>query len=115
LALYLTSDLVSDFQHSKALRVIDQNLLTRFEDGNDSVQHVGQVLPFDKLLRGTAGQSGSNIRVRAELIDAATGDAVWFRQFVRDATNSAEIENQIASSIAADVENTLRTDYRPQP
>ncbi|HKF51483.1 MAG TPA: hypothetical protein VKB26_04170 [Candidatus Acidoferrales bacterium] len=106
-ALNITEELIGDCGRSKAVRVIDQSLVMRFEGSTDTPQRIAQLLHSDKLLRGTAGRSGKNIRVAAQLIDPTTGNAIWSRQFEGNDESLLESERQIANEISTAVEISL--------
>ncbi|MGC1106897.1 MAG: hypothetical protein WA876_10185 [Candidatus Acidiferrales bacterium] len=115
LALEITKSLINVCSQSKGLRVIDQSLVMSFEGSTDSPQHIAQLLHSDKLLRGTVDRSGNKVRITAELIDPASGGAVWSRQFEHQAADLPQLENEIAHAIATGVESTLGRDDRSQP
>jgi TolB-like protein len=114
LALNLTENVISDFQQSKTVRVIDQSLVMPFESSDYTPQHIAQILHSDRLLRGTASDVGGSIQVKAELIDEASGRTVWSSQFEHNAADLLEDEKEIAEEITADVENTLDVRTRPK-
>lgn len=106
-ALNITEELIGDCRRSKTVRVIDQSLVMPFEGSTDTPQRIAQLLHSDKVLRGTAGRSGKSIRVTAQLIDPATGSAIWSKQFENDDEDLLESERQIANEIAREVEISL--------
>lgn len=111
-ALNITEELIGDCRRSKTVRVIDQSLVMPFEGSTDTPQRIAQLLHSDKVLRGTAGRSGKSIRVTAQLIDPATGSAIWSKQFEGNDEDLLESERQIANEIATEVEISLAS--RPQ-
>jgi TolB-like protein len=114
LALDITEHVITDCSQSKELRVVDPSLVSHFEGSTGSPQQIAQLLHSDKLLRGTVGHSGDSVRITAQLIDPASGNAVWSRQFERKAAELPEIEDEIANAIATDIASTLGHDDRPQ-
>ena len=106
-ALNITEELIGDCGRSKAVRVIDQNLVMPFETSTDTPQRIAQLLHSDKLLRGTAGRSGKSVRVTAQLIDPTTGNAIWSKQFEGNDEDLLESERQIANAITTAVEISL--------
>lgn len=111
-ALNITDELISDCGRSKMFRVIDKSLTMPLEAGSDTPQRIAQLLHSDKLLRGTAGRSGKSIHVTAQLIDAATGIAIWSKQFERNDEDLLESERQIASTITMEIETSLASQPR---
>lgn len=107
LASNITEELIGDCQRSTALHVVDPNLATSFRSPSQSPQQIAHLLNADKLLRGTASRNGNNIRISAELIDTATGAAIWSRTFDQSAADLLKTEENIATAIASGVENAL--------
>ncbi len=114
LALGITEHVITHCSQSNELRVVDPSLVMHFEGGTGSPQQIAQLLHSDKLLRGTVGHTGDSVQITAELIDPASGNAVWSRQFERKAADLPEIEDEIANAIATDIASTLGHDDRPQ-
>ncbi len=107
LASNITEELIGDCQRLTALHVADANLAASFRGTNESPQQIARHLSADKLLRGTASRNGNDIRITAELIDPATGAAIWSKTFDQSATDLLKTEEDIATAIASDVESTL--------
>lgn len=106
-ALNLTDEVITDCKRSPSLRVVDKNLVIPYQNTAENPQHVAQLLHSQKVLTGTASRSGNTIRVMAQLIDPKSGDAIWSRQFEGNTEDLLESEQQIANSIASDIENVV--------
>lgn len=116
LAQDLTAKVADALRKSKSLCVIDPTLIAHFQDGTDRPEHVAQLLHSDQMVTGTAGRSGENIRVAAELLDPRSGKTVWTRQFAREAADWPAMEDEVAKAIADSVEAAARhTPSRTQP
>ncbi len=113
LASNITEELIGDCQRLAALHVVDPNLATSFRSASESPQQIARLLNADKLLRGTASRNGNNIRITAELIDPATGAAIWSRTFDQSAEDLLKTEENIATAIASGVENALAANPPP--
>lgn len=113
LASNITEELIGDCQRLSGLRVVDQNLAASFQGTSESPQQIARLLKADKLLRGSASRNGNNIRINAELIDPATGTATWSKTFDQSATDVLKTEEDIATTIASDVENELVANSPP--
>lgn len=109
-ALNITEELIGNCGRSKTVRVIDQSLVMPFEGSTDTPQRIAQLLHSDKLLRGTAGRAGKNIRVTAQLIDTTSGSVIWSKQFESNDEDLLENERQIANRIATEVEISLASE-----
>lgn len=113
LASNITEELIGDCQRLTALHVVDPSLATSFRTTSESPQQIAHLLNADKLLRGTASRNGNDIRITAELIDPATGAAIWSKTFDQSAADLLKTEEDIATAIASDVENALAANPPP--
>ena len=104
LAQALTEKIANALRKSKSLCVIDHTLIAHFQDGDNRPEHIAQLLHSDKMVRGTAGRSGGNIQITAELIDPRTGKTLWTRRFANDAVKWLQTEDEVAKEIATGVE-----------
>lgn len=114
-ALNLTDEVITDCKRSRAIHVVDQNMIMPFRNSQETPQRIAQILHSDKVLSGTASRSDNGIHVTAQLIDSKSGSAVWSRQFEGSGSDLLESEKQIASSIASDVENIVVQQSRALP
>ena len=86
-------------------QVIARNSSFQYRGQSVDIRQVGQDLNADYLLEGSVRSAAENIRVTAQLIDAATGDHVWAETYDRQLTaeNVFEIQDEIAVSIASTI------------
>jgi TolB-like protein len=113
LAANITEELIGDCQRLTAMHVVDPDRPTSFRSTSASPQQIARLLNADKLLRGTASRNGNNIHITAELIDPATGAAIWSKTFDQSATDLLKTEEDIAAAIASDVESALAASPSP--
>lgn len=108
-ALNITEELTADFRSVRGLHVVAQGSATPPPDVAANPQHGPQPVYSGKLLRGTAGRDGNRIQIAVQLVDASSGISVWSKTFERSGPDLLETERDIASAIASEVENSLRT------
>ena len=75
-------------------------------------QAMGRALAAVYLLSGGVQGSPSRVHVSVELLRAATGQAVWSRQYDRTAADLLAIQQEIAASVAAGVAGRLLPEER---
>lgn len=114
IATSITTQITRDIAKNNAFTIADQRLVSRIKNNTGDPRQIAQLLHSSELLRGTAGRSGNNIRITVELIDGFTGNAIWSAQYERNAEDPAEVQMQIANTIAGNVENVLIHTRQPQ-
>ena len=77
-----------------------------------SVQQIGRALNVAYLVSGSIRAAGGRVRVNAEALRAATGEAVWSSAFDRAADDLVGLEETIATEVAAGVTGRLSPQER---
>jgi adenylate cyclase len=71
------------------------------------VRRIGRELGVRYLLEGSVRQAGSQVRITAQLIDAATGAHLWADRFDGLLEHVFELQDQVAISVAGVIEPAL--------
>jgi adenylate cyclase len=97
----ITEDLTIDLSRLESMFVISRN--TAFTYGNKAVEtrQIGRELGVRYVLEGSVRRSGNQVRVNAQLIDAASDAHLWTERFDRDIGNLFALQNEITGRIAA--------------
>ena len=84
------------------LRVISRSSSFSFKDKNLNVPSIASQLNVAHILEGSVRKSGNQVRISAQLIEAATDSHLWSETYEREltATNVFNIQTQIANNIA---------------
>jgi eukaryotic-like serine/threonine-protein kinase len=82
------------------LRVIAQSTVVRYKGRAIDPQAVGRELNVHAVVTGRMMQSGSSLRIGAELVDVATGSQLWGAQFDRKAGDIFAIQDEMSSEIS---------------
>jgi len=99
----ITDDLTTDLSHLRNVLVISRSTAFTYKDQPVEVKQIGRELGVRYVLEGSVRRSGSQVRVNAQLIDAATNTHLWAERFDHDIGDLFAIQNEITSRIA----NTL--------
>jgi TolB-like protein/Tfp pilus assembly protein PilF len=67
------------------------------------VSEVGEILSVAAVLEGSVRTDGEVVRITARLVDAADGFEIWARQFDRSLDRILEIQEEISSSVVAEL------------
>jgi TolB-like protein len=106
LASGITEDLITDLSHIRKIDVIARNSTEVYKGQPIDVRSVGRDLNVRYVFEGSVQHEGDQIRVTAQLIDAATGVHVWSERWDRRAQDVFAVQTEIAEQIVAQMEQT---------
>jgi adenylate cyclase len=96
----VTEDLTNDLSQIADSFVISRNTAFTYKDKPVNAKQIGRELSVRYVLEGSVRRSGKQVRVNAQLIDAATDAHVWAERFERDIGDLFAVQNEITSGIA---------------
>jgi adenylate cyclase len=92
--------------------VIARTSVLRYAEGDRSIPDIARALNVETILEGSVRYADGNVRITAQLIDAATQSHLWSETYTRPFQNVFEIETDIATQIAAALEAQLAPEER---
>src|SRR5215831_7969627 len=95
------------------LRVTARTSSFSFKGKFVDLRTVGQQLNVRTLLEGSVRRFGDRLRVTAQLVDVADGYHLWSGQYDRQLKDLFAIQEEIAQSIAQNLEVTLDAESQP--
>jgi TolB-like protein/Flp pilus assembly protein TadD len=96
----ITDDLTTDLSRIAGLLVISRNTAFTYRNKAIDTKQIGRELGVRYALEGSVRRSGSQVRVNAQLIDAATDAHLWAERFDRDISDLFTVQNEITSCLA---------------
>src|ERR1700730_4556650 len=99
----ITEDLTTDLSTLANMFVISRNTAFTYRSKSVDTRQIGRELGVRYVLEGSVRRSGSQARINAQLIDAATGAHLWAERFDRDTGDLFALQNEITGRLA----NTL--------
>ena len=96
----ITDDLTTDLSRLENMFVISRNTAFTYRNKPIDTRQIGCELGVRYLLEGSVSRSGSQVRVTAQLIDAATDAHLWAERFDRDTGDLFALQNEITGRIA---------------
>jgi adenylate cyclase len=96
----ITEDLTTDLSRIADMFVISRNTAFTYKDKRVDTKQIGRDLGVRYLLEGSVRRSGNQIRVNAQLIDAATDAHLWAERFNGDMGDLFALQNEVTSRIA---------------
>jgi eukaryotic-like serine/threonine-protein kinase len=99
----LTDALIGDLAKIGELRVISRTSSMHFKGTKKSLPEIAGELKVDAVVEGTVQRSGERVRIRVQLIHAATDRHLWAETYERDVRDVLDLQSEIARAIAREV------------
>jgi adenylate cyclase len=96
----ITDDLTTDLSRVAGMFVISRNTAFTYRNKPIDTKQIGRELGVRYVLEGSVRRLGNQLRVNAQLIDAATDAHLWAERFERDTSDLFALQNEITSRIA---------------
>ena len=103
----LSEELIAALAQIRGLKVIGRSSSFRFKDKKEDVKTIGEKLGVSTLLEGTVRKQGDQVRIVAELVNAADGSELWSRTFNRELKDIFAVQAEIAEAVATSLELTV--------
>ena len=97
----ITEDLTTDLSRIAHSFVISRSTAFTYRNTAVDTRQIGRELGVRYVLEGSVRRSGSQVRISAQLIDAATGAHVWTERFDRDTADLFALQDEITSRLAS--------------
>lgn len=109
LASGLHDDLLTRLARLKSFKVISRTSVMEYADTTKNLREIGAELGASFILEGGLQALGGNVRINAQLIDAATDEHLWAETYNRALTtaNLFDVQADIAGAIAGALHATL--------
>jgi TolB-like protein/tetratricopeptide (TPR) repeat protein len=112
----MTDALITEMARLGGLkRVIARGSVMRYKRTDKPLDVVARELRVDALVTGTVTRAGDRVRVTAQLIDGASEDQLWADRYERDLHDVLRLQNEVATSIAAQIGGRLGRGDRGRP
>jgi TolB-like protein/Tfp pilus assembly protein PilF len=102
-------DLLTRLANISALKVISRTSVMEYRDTTKNLREIAEELGVGTILEGAVQRVGDNVRINAQLIDAATDDHIWAKTYDRQLTaaNLFAIQSEISEEITRALRATL--------
>lgn len=96
----LSEDLINALSQFAGLKVISRNSSFQFRNSNLSSAAIGQALGVAHLLEGSVQRLDNQVRINAELVNAADGSTLWSQHYDRPYKDMFALQDEITKSVA---------------
>ncbi len=108
----ITEDLITALSKISGLHVAARTSSFAFKDKNEAIEQIGQQLHVGAVLEGSVAKAGNQVRITAQLIDAANGYHLWSEQYDRDLEDIFALRSEVAQTVANALQVTLAAGER---
>jgi len=98
----ISEEILNTLSGFRQLNVIGRTSSFAFKGSDVGIDEISSVLGVGHVLQGSVRKAGNQLRISAQLLDAA-GRQVWTETFDRELANVFDIQSEIAASVAAKV------------
>jgi TolB-like protein/DNA-binding winged helix-turn-helix (wHTH) protein/Tfp pilus assembly protein PilF len=106
----MTDELITDLAQISALRVISRTSVMVYKGARKPLPQIARELNVDAVVEGTVLRSGNQVRITAQLIEAATDKHLWSQNYEGELRDTLALQNRVASAIA----DQIRINLTPQ-
>lgn len=106
----MTDDLITDLSKSPALFVIASNSSFAYKGQSPDVRQVSRELGVRYVLEGSVRRSGNQVRINAQLVDAATGGHLWAERYDGELSDIFTLQDQVTRKIVTALAGHLDPD-----
>ena len=103
----MTDELISDLGQIRALRVISRTSVMAYKHTRKSLPQIAGELNVDAVVEGSVLRSGDQVRITAQLIEAATDRHVWSQSYQGALRDTLALQNNVARAIADEIRISL--------
>jgi adenylate cyclase len=97
----LTEDLLTNLAHLPRLIVMSRNATAGYKRQAVDVPRLGRELNVRYVVEGSVQRAGDQMRITAQLIDAASNIHIWAERFDRPTKDIFVVQDEITAAIAA--------------
>lgn len=95
----IAEDIITDLSRIADLFVIARNTSFQYRGDALNLVEIGRKLKVRYILEGSVRRSGEQVRVNAQLIDAATGGHIWAERYDGAMANVFSVQDQVTERI----------------
>lgn len=111
----LTEQLTQALARADTPRVVTRTLVETLGSRNRRVRDLGRELDVDTLVDGSVRTTGDSVRISIRLIDAASEELSWARDYQGSSSDVLMIQDEVAEHVAVSMSSALARGDRTRP
>jgi TolB-like protein len=106
----LTEEIITNLSHIHSLRVISRNSAMVLKGTQKDTRTIAEELSVQYVLEGSVRKAGDDLRITAQLIDAASDEHLWAEKYDGHLVDVFQIQEEVSQSIV----EALRLELNPR-
>ncbi len=106
----LMESTLNNLQQIKELKVISRTSAEKYRNTSKSIPEIAKELNVNYIVEGSGQKIGNQILLNIQLIEAATDRHLWGNQYRKDSKDIFELQQEVAKSIAQEIEAIITPD-----
>jgi TolB-like protein/DNA-binding winged helix-turn-helix (wHTH) protein/Tfp pilus assembly protein PilF len=103
----MTDELIGDLAQLRSLRVISRTSVMHYKGGNQTIPQIGRELGVDAVIEGTVEREKNRVRIRVQLIEAASDRHLWARSYDYELKDVLLLQSTAAHDIASEIQGRV--------
>src|SRR6202166_1063202 len=103
----MTDELITDLAQISALRLVARTPEVLSKAARKPLPQIARELNVDAVVEGTVLRSGDQVRITAQLIDAATDKHLWSQSYQGELRDTLALQDRVAREIAQQIQINL--------
>jgi TolB-like protein len=103
----LTEEIITNLSYLRSLRVISRTSAMVLKGTQKDTRTIAEELDVQYVLEGSVRKAGNDLRITAQLIDAAADEHLWAESYDRELEDVFRVQTDVAENIAL----ALRTEF----
>ena len=110
----MTEEIITDLSHVRELLVISRSSAMTFKGTKKTIPEIARAVNVRYVLEGSVRKAGKDLRITAQLIDAATDAHIWAEKYAGSLEDVFAIQEKVSRSIAEALKLRLTPDEERQ-
>ncbi len=110
----MTEEIITDLSHVRELLVISRSSAMTFKGTKKTIPEIARTVNVRYVLEGSVRKAGKDLRITAQLIDAATDAHIWAEKYAGSLEDVFAIQEKVSRSIAEALKLRLTPDEERQ-
>ena len=103
----MTDELIGDLAQLRSLRVISRTSVMHYKGGKQTIPQIGRELAVDAVIEGTVEREKNRVRIRVQLIEAASDRHLWARSYDYELKDVLLLQSTAAHDIASEIQGRV--------
>jgi TolB-like protein/DNA-binding winged helix-turn-helix (wHTH) protein/tetratricopeptide (TPR) repeat protein len=95
-----TDELITDLAEQTKIRVVSRSSVMRYKGSRKPLPEIARELGVDAIVEGSVSLSDQQVRITAQLIEAASDRHLWAHSYERDRKDLFSVQSEVAATIA---------------